>query len=79
MAVIKAVSSRASIGHAINYVTKDEKTEEKLISGIDCSPQTAIDEMKATKEIWHKTEGRQYKHYIITTSTIMMRSLGGCS
>ncbi|MDR2357298.1 MAG: hypothetical protein LBD92_04345 [Oscillospiraceae bacterium] len=42
MAVIKAVSSRASIGKAINYVTKTEKTEERLVSGIGCSPETAI-------------------------------------
>ena len=34
MAVIKAVSSKAGIGHAIDYVTKKEKTEEKLVSGI---------------------------------------------
>ena len=31
MAVIKAVSSKAGIGHAIDYVTKKEKTEEKLV------------------------------------------------
>ena len=64
MAIIKAISSRASIGKAINYITKNEKTEEKLISGIECSPNTAIDEMKATKEIWNKKGGRQYKHFI---------------
>ncbi|MGL5253993.1 MAG: relaxase/mobilization nuclease domain-containing protein [Brevinema sp.] len=64
MAIVKAVSSRASIGRAIKYVTKDEKTEEKLVSGIECNPTTAIEEMKATKEIWGKTEGRQYKHFV---------------
>lgn len=64
MAVIKAVNSKASIGKAINYITKDEKTKEKLISGINCNPKTAIDEMKITKKQWRKTEGRQYKHYI---------------
>lgn len=64
MAIIKAVNSKASISKAINYVTKKEKTEEKLISGKDCNPNTAIDEMKATKELWSKTEGRQYKHYV---------------
>ena len=64
MAIIKAVSSRASIAKAINYVTRDEKTEERLISGIGCNPDTAIDEMKATKEIWGKKEGRQYKHFV---------------
>lgn len=64
MAIIKAVSSRASIGNSINYITKKEKTEEKLISGKDCIPESAIDEMKATKELWNKTSGRQYKHFV---------------
>ena len=42
MAIIKAVNSKSSIATAINYITKKEKTEEKLISGIDCNPKTAI-------------------------------------
>lgn len=64
MAVIKAVHSKASIGNAINYVMKKEKTEQNLITGKDCDPFNAIDEMKATKELWHKTTGRQYDHYV---------------
>lgn len=64
MAIVKAVSSRASIGTAIKYITQTEKTEEKLISGINCTPVTAIDEMNATKELWNKTGGRQYKHFV---------------
>ena len=39
MAVIKAVSSKAGIGHAIDYVTKKEKTEEKLVSGLGLFPR----------------------------------------
>src|SRR5665648_836547 len=69
MAVIKAVSSRASVGKLVNYVTQDEKTEEKLISGQDCNPQTAIDEMKATKEIWRKQGGREYYHFVQSFSS----------
>ena len=64
MAVIKAVSSKASIGHAIDYVTKKEKTEEKLVSGLHCEPETVKEEMQATKELWGKTDGRTYKHYV---------------
>ena len=30
MAVIKAVSSKAGIGQALDYVTKEEKTEDSL-------------------------------------------------
>ena len=46
MAVIKAVSSKAGIGHAIDYVTKKEKTEEKLVSGLHCEPETVKEEMQ---------------------------------
>jgi hypothetical protein len=64
MATIKAVSSKASIATAINYVEKAEKTEEKLVSGIGCTPESAANEMQATKELWQKTDGRQYKHFV---------------
>ena len=64
MAVIKAVSSKAGIGQALDYVTKEEKTEEKLVSGLHCEPETAKDEMQATKELWGKTGGRTYKHFV---------------
>jgi len=45
-------------------VTGNEKTEERLISGIDCSPASALDEMKFTKKRFGKTDGRQYMHFI---------------
>lgn len=64
MALIKVINSKASLNKAIDYVTKDGKTEERLISGKDCTPETAKEEMKVTKELWGKTQGRQYKHYV---------------
>lgn len=64
MATIKAVSSRASIGRAIDYVTKNEKTDEKLISGLNCEPATVKEEMEVTKLVWRKTDGRTYKHFV---------------
>lgn len=64
MAVIKAVSSKAGIGTAIDYVTKEEKTEQTLLSGLNCEPDTAKEEMQATKELWGKTDGRTYKHFV---------------
>lgn len=65
MAVIKAVSSKAPISTAIDYVSKDEKTEDKLLSGYNLtSPDTAMDEMQTTKELWNKTDGRTYKHFV---------------
>lgn len=64
MAVIKAVSSKAGIGQAIDYVTKREMTEEKFVSGIHCVPETAKVEMQTTKKLWGKTKGRTYKHFL---------------
>jgi hypothetical protein len=64
MAVIKAVSSKAGIGQALDYVTKEEKTEDKLVCGLHCEPDTVKDEMQATKELWGKTGGRTYKHFV---------------
>lgn len=64
MAIIKAVSSRAEIGAVIDYVSKVEKTELRLMSGILCDPTTAKEEMRATKLLWGKEGGRTYKHFV---------------
>jgi len=64
MAIIKAVNSRASISRAINYITNGEKTERELTYGKDCNPNTAIEEMKVTKELYGKTGGREYVHLV---------------
>lgn len=65
MAIIKAVSSKSPIKTAIAYVSKKEKTEHKLLSGYNLSsPETAYEEMQITKQLWNKTGGRTYKHYV---------------
>lgn len=64
MAIIKAAQSGASLKRIINYVTQPKKTEEHLMAGIDCDPQNTYDDMMLTKELFHKTNGRQYKHFI---------------
>ena len=64
MAAIKAANRAAGLNRIIDYVTKNEKTEEKLVSGINCNPETVKDEMAATKLLWDKTGGRTYKHFI---------------
>jgi hypothetical protein len=64
MAVIKVTNSKATLGKAINYITKEEKTKDRLISGRNCNPSTALEEMKATKDQFDKLDGRQYYHYV---------------
>lgn len=66
MAIIKAVkNSHSSIKHIINYVTKKEKTiGKKLCSAYNCNIETAAKEMQLTKELYNKTKGRTYKHFV---------------
>lgn len=66
MAVIKSVkNSHSNIKHIINYVTKKEKTiGKKLCSGFNCNKDTAAKEMQTTKELYNKTKGRTYKHFV---------------
>ncbi|MBQ3415698.1 MAG: relaxase/mobilization nuclease domain-containing protein [Clostridia bacterium] len=64
MAVIEAISSKASIKRIINYVTQDKKTTEDLITGKDCMAESCLEEMLYTKNLYNKTGGRQYIHII---------------
>lgn len=66
MAIIKAVkNSHSPIKQIIDYVTKNEKTiGQKLCSSHNCSIDTAVLEMQATKELYGKTSGRTYKHFV---------------
>lgn len=64
MAIIKRISSKATPNKIINYLSDKEKTNEKLISGKDCSPQNIINEFKATRELFNKTDGVRYHHIV---------------
>ena len=64
MAVIKAVSSRAGIKTILNYVMKEEKTEKKLLSCLNCTPDMVQEQMEYTKRRWGKYGGRTYKHFV---------------
>lgn len=64
MAIVKVVSSKASITNAIDYVTKKEKTNGKLVSGYNLNAKYAKEQMAITKKIWDKTGGRTYKHFV---------------
>lgn len=64
MAVIKRLASKGSVRNIINYVLSREKTDERIISGKDCSPENAVSEMGSTKELYNKTDGLSYHHII---------------
>lgn len=64
MAIIEAISSKASLKTIINYVTQDKKTDEKLITEKDCLAESSLEEMLYTKNLYNKNSGRQYIHII---------------
>ena len=52
------------MNNIFKYVTRDVATEEKLISGVNCSPDTAMQEFKFVKQQFGKTDGRTYYHIV---------------
>ena len=51
----------------LNYVSRREKTvseDKRFVTGINCSPETALDEMTATKNLYRKPDGRLYYHLV---------------
>jgi hypothetical protein len=53
--------------NVLNYVSRKEKTvseDMRFVTGVNCSPETALDEMTATKNLYHKPDGRLYYHMV---------------
>ena len=51
----------------LGYVSQEKKTvreDRQYVTGINCSPQTAYEEMRLTKQLYDKTDGRQYYHLV---------------
>ncbi len=51
----------------LGYVSQEKKTvreDRRYVTGINCSPQTAYEEMRLTKQLYNKTDGRQYYHLV---------------
>jgi len=68
MAIIKMKPPRCGkmigLSYLLKYIMDDAKTDEKLIFAQNCNADSAYSEMILTKELWHKTDGRQYCHII---------------
>lgn len=53
--------------NVLAYVSQKEKTvseDKRFVTGVNCSPETALDEMTATKNLYHKPDGRLYYHLV---------------
>ena len=71
MATFTAIKNRGggsgALGGVLHYVQQDEKTtweDRRLVSGWNCTARSVYDEMRLTKEQFHKTDGRQYYHFV---------------
>ncbi len=66
-AKFKKKQSRASMSAVMNYAMKTEKTlfeDERLVSGLNCSPETVYHEFINTKLLHGKDSGRMYYHMV---------------
>ncbi|MBR5164098.1 MAG: relaxase/mobilization nuclease domain-containing protein [Ruminococcus sp.] len=53
--------------NVLNYVSRKEKTvseDKRFVTGVNCSPETVLEEMTATKNLYHKPDGRLYYHLV---------------
>lgn len=75
MAITKTMHMKASgkgkidihLEHAINYILQPKKLgNSNLTGGINCLPDSAYEQMKATKQMFGKTGGRQGYHFVIS-------------
>ena len=75
MAITKMMHMKASskaridihLEHSINYILQPKKLgEANLTGGINCLPEMAYRQMKATKQMFGKTGGRQGYHFVIS-------------
>ena len=64
MAIVKFIVLGSPLKTVLNYVTNRQKTDDLLISGVQCSPETALDEFNFVKRKFHKEDGRQYYHIV---------------
>ena len=51
----------------LGYVSQEKKTlyeDRKYVTGINYNPATAYEEMRLTKQLYGKTDGRQYYHLV---------------
>ena len=65
MAITKYKVIQKNLEAVINYAKNGEKTEHGiLVSGINCLPENAYEEMMLIKKNFHKEDGRRGYHFI---------------
>lgn len=58
-----AIAARKAVGDVLDYAENSDKTEKMMyVTGINCTPETALEEFMETKRYWGKTGGRLAYH-----------------
>lgn len=67
MAIIEFINgtntSTSALKRVLSYITNEAKTWSGLMGGINCDPKNAYEQFMVTKQMHHKTTGRQYIHF----------------
>lgn len=67
MATVTAISTKGGGGgkKSLDYICRDDKTEGKnYVTALNCSLPTAYQEFKNTREMYNKTDGIRYYHFV---------------
>ena len=64
MAIVKFIVSGSPLKIVLDYVMDKRKTDDLLIAGLECCPETALDEFLFVKRKFKKEDGRQYYHTV---------------
>ena len=67
MATVTAISTKGGGGgkKSLDYICRDDKTEgKKYVTALNCSLPTAYQEFKNTREMYGKTDGVRYYHFV---------------
>ena len=67
MATVTAISTKHGGGgkRSLEYICRDDKTDgKKYVTALNCSLPTAYQEFKNTREMYKKTDGVKYYHFV---------------
>ena len=80
MAVIKFTNSNHGLKSILQYITQYAKTEAKFLSGKDCMPESALNEMQTVKRMYGKeanvTGVHQFKVEVTVNASVLSISTG---
>lgn len=74
MAFVKIVdkpeySDPSTLEYIIPYILRSDKAIQGLIGGFNLLPlgvESVIEQMRTVKKTWHKTEGKQIRHFVVS-------------